>query len=88
MGGKDRVVVVFSTLRDLKEVERVSKNLLGPFKGSFFNQSWKSFLGWVERHGLKSKNNVSALFIDETQILRFEKKSSACVLEELWEKSI
>jgi len=88
MGGKKRIVVVFSTLKDLEEVEKVSKKLLGPFKGSFFNQSWKSFLGWVKRHGVKSGNNVSALFIDETQVLRFEKKSSARVLEELWEKSI
>jgi len=88
MGGKERIFVVFSTLRDLKEVERISKEFFGNFRGSFFNQSWKAFLGWVDKYGLKSKKSVSALFVDETQILSFEKKSSTQVLEEMWKKSI
>ena len=88
MGGKERIFVVFSTLRDLKEVERISREVFGDFRGSFFNQSWKAFLGWVNKYGLKSKKSVSALFIDEAQILRFEKRSSIQVLEDMWKKSI
>ncbi len=88
MGGRERIFVVFSTLRDLKEVERISQESFGNFRGSFFNQSWKAFLRWVDKYGLKNKKSVSALFVDETQILRFEKRSSAQVLEEMWKKSI